>query len=305
MKKIDLKRISILMLSLTFTFIFISFINSDKEFKLTKTMKNQYSFVQNGEVFNGIDTIQTDAFYMSNFEVSNKEYNDFLSSLKENGSIEKYNAAKIDSNNWMNEFNAGFMEPYTEYYHRHSAYGQYPVVNMSLEGAKLYCEWLTIKLNSENTQLNYKIEVRLPTRDEWLRAAKGNNKFSPYSWGGPYLRNAKGQILCNFRSLGAENIYYDESSKEYRVKTSINRNMGVAGSLNDGANITAPINSYWPNDFGIYNMNGNVAELVTDGIACGGSWNSTGYDVRNLSIVQYEKSSSTIGFRPIMIVSKK
>ena len=41
-------------------------------------------------------------------------------------------------------------------------------------------------------------------------------------------------------------------------------NMGVAGSLNDNADITAPVKSYWPNDYGLYNMAGNVSEWVMD-----------------------------------------
>lgn len=40
--------------------------------------------------------------------------------------------------------------------------------------------------------------------------------------------------------------------------------MGVAGSLNDGADIPAPVGSYWPNDYGLYNMGGNVSEWVLD-----------------------------------------
>jgi formylglycine-generating enzyme required for sulfatase activity len=40
--------------------------------------------------------------------------------------------------------------------------------------------------------------------------------------------------------------------------------MGIAGRLNDNADITAPVSSYWPNDYGLYNMAGNVAEWVMD-----------------------------------------
>ncbi len=40
--------------------------------------------------------------------------------------------------------------------------------------------------------------------------------------------------------------------------------MGTSGSLNDRATITAPVNSYYPNDFGLYNMAGNVNEWVLD-----------------------------------------
>jgi formylglycine-generating enzyme required for sulfatase activity len=41
-------------------------------------------------------------------------------------------------------------------------------------------------------------------------------------------------------------------------------NMGVAGNLNDNADITSPVRSYWPNDYGLYNMAGNVSEWVMD-----------------------------------------
>jgi gliding motility-associated lipoprotein GldJ len=41
-------------------------------------------------------------------------------------------------------------------------------------------------------------------------------------------------------------------------------NMGVAGNLNDNADITAPVYSFWPNDYGLYNMAGNVSEWVMD-----------------------------------------
>ena len=40
--------------------------------------------------------------------------------------------------------------------------------------------------------------------------------------------------------------------------------MGVAGKLNDNADVTAPVYAYWPNDYGLYNMAGNVSEWVMD-----------------------------------------
>ena len=40
--------------------------------------------------------------------------------------------------------------------------------------------------------------------------------------------------------------------------------MGVAGSANDGWDYTSPVRSFWPNDFGLYDMAGNVNEWVAD-----------------------------------------
>jgi len=70
-----------------------------------------------------------------------------------------------------------------------------------------------------------------------------------YPWNGMGVRSAKsrtrGLMLANFKRSSGDNA-------------------GVAGYLNDKADITAPVRSYEPNDFGLYNMAGNVNEWVQD-----------------------------------------
>ena len=251
---------------------------------IAKELGKGYSYVPCGSTIIDGKIISFQSFFMLNTEVSNFEYRAFLDDLKLTGQTEKWKIAQIDTTQWMN-LNAGSLQKYATYYHQHPAYSNYPVVNISHEAAQLYCEWFTEKVNKRlNTDKKY--IFRLPEATEFIYAAEGGKTCRPYTWDGPFMRNSKGLILCNFRS-----------------STSSSEESGVAGTLNDNADVTAPVRSFWPNEFGIYHLNGNVAEMTSEkGLAMGGSWKDDADHVRNASRSNYEAGSPTVGFRIVVSV---
>jgi len=145
---------------------------------------------------------------------------------------------------WIHDFTYSFNEPMTNMYFWHTAYDDYPVVGITWVQAKAFNVWRTQLKNSWQQHIGdlFVQDFRLPTEAEWEYAARGNLNSSPYPWGGPYIRNARGCFLGNFKPMRGR-------------------------YMEDGGFHTVKVTSYHPNDYGLYCMAGNVAE-----------WCSTAYD---------------------------
>lgn len=265
-----------------------------KKFKAPKT----YAYIPSGTLITQqVKTkVALKGFFMSKGEISNKEYNDFLNDLILQGRNEDHEIAKHHPEKWKST-------PFETTYHKHPSYDDYPVVTISKEGAEMYCKWLTEKLQASYPKFN--INFRLPTEQEWIYAAKGGYDLAPYPWGGYYLRNSKGQMLANFKRVGSGNISFNRITKTYEVKVD---------NLNNFS-LPAPSYSYHPNNYGLFNMSGNAAEMLStiasDGNGNrtkGGCFDSGGYDITIEAPDQFEgwtEPSPYIGFRPVLDVSYK
>ena len=239
-----------------------------------------------------------DSLYASKYELSNKLYRMFEYDLLKSNQSEFFKIALIDSNVWTSP-----NEPMVIYYHRHPNYNDYPVVGVSHEAAKLFCTWLTDKYNSSPKRKFKKVLFRLPTESEWELAARGGRLNTVYPWGGPYLRNSKGRFLCNFQNIGDENIIYDSLTNKFVVE--FNNSPNKADTIISGTLLrtTVPVTSFYNNNIGLYNIAGNVAEMVNEkGISRGGGWRSPGGDVQNESRAFYSKPDNDLGFRIFMVV---
>ena len=227
------------------------------------------------------------AFYMLETEVTNKAYNLFLNDLKAQGRTEDYEKACFRSENWNtpNHHN----DPARCYYDSFPAYELYPAVNVPYEGAVLFCQWLTEKVG------NPEWEYVLPSQLEWTWAAEGGKTGEVYSMGGPFLTAADGTPYYHYLHLGDESICRTDSG--FRV-VNLSYDMGVY--LNTDSDIPYPAKSLRANGYGLYNMCGNVAEMVSNpNMAVGGSWLDPGYDIRIYSTKEYTQPSPQIGFRVI------
>jgi formylglycine-generating enzyme required for sulfatase activity len=154
------------------------------------------------------------------------------------------------------------------------------------------------------------VVFRLPTEAEWILAANGGNVNRMYPWSNYYLRNRKGEFLCNFLNLGDQSISYDKESKTYKIinLTTNNTATGLDSTLvlSDIAFYLSTTLSFYPSPTGFYNISGNAAEMVAEkGLAKGGSYNDPGYDVRISSKKQYEGPSPEIGFRVAMEIIER
>jgi formylglycine-generating enzyme required for sulfatase activity len=144
---------------------------------------------------------------------------------------------------WMSDYTYSYNEPMARKYFWHVAFDEYPVVGVNWKQATAFCIWRTDLLNNyliHNGQYpmdNY----RLPTEAEWEYAARGGLALSMYPWGGPYTRNNSGCFIANFKPLRGR--YAD-----------------------DGAARTIEVATYAPNEYGLYDMAGNVAEWTSNAL---------------------------------------
>ncbi|MEO0900212.1 MAG: SUMF1/EgtB/PvdO family nonheme iron enzyme [Bacteroidota bacterium] len=197
--------------------------------------------------------VTVQSFYLDETEISNIDWKVFIKQMDNtsgDGGLKK-DELLPDTNVWRRDL--AFNDPYAETYYSHPAFDMYPIVGVNWHQANEYCKWRTKVVNEaileDDEEATTYPSYRLPTEAEWEYAARGLQESEVYSWEGKSLRNRKGQFRANFKPGRGDYAGWRG---------------GDGHHMTDGYMITAPVGEFWPNDFGLYNMSGNVAEWTQD-----------------------------------------
>ncbi len=222
-----------------------------------------------------------DNLYMDQTEVSNKDWRDFMNwnKIKYGIDSEKYLSTIPNASVWQNKV-------LEENYLEAPQFNNYPVVGISYEQAVSYCDWRTNQLNESLYRTEHKLsnstdlsdesiptvfKCRIPTKKEWETISTID-----------YSEKTK-KLMSKKRY--ANNPLYNIAQPNANNKKGI-------------ISITTDVKSFWPNEKGVYNLIGNVAEMIQEkGVAKGGSWKQTLEEINAQKEFNYTEPNNWVGFR--------
>ncbi|HWY38407.1 MAG TPA: SUMF1/EgtB/PvdO family nonheme iron enzyme [Bacteroidia bacterium] len=150
--------------------------------KLYKSDKGLYTYVPADKMECNNKTIIIQPFTIRNMGITNLEYKTFLADLLIQKRNDDYLAARVLSDNW----NTYKCPNLANTYFQDDLYNDFPVVNITIEGVKLFCKWLEEESRLFMKQNNLKakpIAVRLPYDEEWIYVAYAGYAKIPYEKG--------------------------------------------------------------------------------------------------------------------------
>lgn len=227
-----------------------------------------------------------DSLYADATEITNFSWMEFEQSVKTKygeGSPEHL-AVLPDLKVW-NRCGASADSSYGAVYYRHPAFRHYPVVGICYEQALAFCLWRSEIVNKTRAQAHVggarTLVYRLPTRQEW-EWIEGDGR--EVYW-------AKNEVVS---------VHNSPHKKVYKVN--YRAQCFISDSLSN-ARFSSAVGTYVKNGFGMYDMIGNVAEMVHEkGVSKGGSWRHTLEQCRVGKNHLYSAPEAWLGFRCVCVL---
>ncbi len=252
------------------------------------------------------------AFYMGAGEITNKEYRTFLFDLLISGRKDEFLKAKPRQHLWKNAENTDTYDFLEKEYFTEKKYDYFPVVNITVQGAEMYCRWLQEEVGKlrENDPRIPDLNVRLPYEKEWMHAAAGGTPHAAYAWPLNSAQNSRNCFMGNFcvqkkTELIKKPLDYGKQQVDENNYTS------AAVVLRDPKIATIDVWSYNPTSYGLFGVCGNAAEMVYGDadariVLKGGSWAS---DLEEIMLdktkeIPPAEASPTTGFRIAAFMKK-
>ncbi|TRX51616.1 SUMF1/EgtB/PvdOfamily nonheme iron enzyme [Fulvivirga sp. M361] len=255
--------------------------------------------------------IQVESVFIDQTEITNVHWLEYLQDLKRSSGQASYESALPDTTIWEQVYDGDLAMAFSKSYLRSLGFQNFPVVGITYDQAKAYCDWRSKIVNRKMTDL--KVRYRLPTPSEWHRVAQRSLSFQlpdghddldkmkfprsnlveikELSGSELSISQLKRSIIDFYKRnivLLFENL---DTTEDYEFKPYLGIGQGPRKSLSSG---------------GVSDLRGNVSEMTAEkGIAMGGNWSST-YERSSAYIrFEYTKPSVVLGFRCACDIVKK
>ncbi len=256
-------------------------------------------------------------------EILNIHWLEYLYYLKKDSSATNFKAALPDTSVWFTVKDS----IRSIHYLRNPGYRYFPVVGMNHSQAIDYCKWRTAivnhsmqndsayrKRNSKAMSGSYKVFYWLPSEQEWMLAASGNTDINQYQFGYKVFKgpsSLKGNKRGYYKKVLVPPAYktfkrdlkdFNKTREEYAFN--VIKRFKSYFQYGDYAPAYAYDKRTKPNSIGLYQMIGNVAEMVSEeGISKGGSWFHYPDESEIKNRIFYTRPEPWLGFRCVCEVT--